>query len=139
MDISKIEKSLLSKETISAIAKKTGGSDKDVKSIIETALPMLLGGEKDVKTASKAVAKKSGTDADLTKTVLILLLPMLLKKLGKKDDDDDKDESSLLGTLLQSSDIGDLAGSLLGGKDDKDDDDDSLLGSMGSLLGNLLK
>lgn len=104
----------------------------------------LLGAEKT--SATKSVAKKSGADNSKTETVLSMAAPLLMSLLGKetkdekkKKDKKKKEEASLMGTLLQNVDVGELAGSLLGGgKDDKKDEGFDL-GDVASLFGSLLK
>jgi len=143
MDTNKILKTLLTSENVKAIAKKSGASNDEIKSIVESALPTLLGKDKD---STKEIAKKSGTNTALTAAVLTAALPLLLKMLGKEDEKEDS-AGGLLGTLLQSAGgktdkedlAGALLGSLLGGKTDNKKDDGIDLGDIAGVLGNLLK
>lgn len=106
----------------------------------------LLGAEKG--SATKSVAKKSGADNAKTETVLSMAAPLLMSLLGKetknehkKKDKKKKEEAAggLMGTLLQNVDVGELAGSLLGGGKDDKKDDGLDLGDIASLFGSLLK
>lgn len=63
MDISSLMSTLLSKETVEGVSQKTGASTKDVTSVLQSALPQLLGGaDKQANNSSTA----SGFAAALT-------------------------------------------------------------------------
>lgn len=86
---------------------------------------------KDTDTATDAIAKKTGVTASQTSTILAAAAPLLLSLLGKEQanakkkssakDDDDSLLTGLLGSVMGSSDLTDLAGDLIGDLLDGDD------------------
>lgn len=147
MEITDIAKSLLSAENLKALSKSTGAAQKDIKSVLVSALPLLLSGKSAGESAEKA-AEESGVSGSKAQKILSAALPLLKKLLGKSSGKDDElDLGDLVGTVLSNVDVGDVLSGLLGGDDDKDEkkdkkdkkDDGLDLGDVAGLLGSLLK
>ncbi len=111
MELSSVMKTLLSKDSVKSLSDRTGASQKDVKSVLNTALPLLLNGVSD-----QAKDKDSGLEG-------------ALKKHAKSDT---RDLSDFLGKV----DLGDgakILSHLLGGK--KEDTTQSVAAQSGVSAG----
>ena len=113
----------------------------------------LLGGNTD--TTTKTVAKEAGVSKSKTATIMAAAAPLLMSLLGQQaNDDDDKDSGigSLIGTLLNNVDVGELLTGLLADNDNtkkkssakkasskKSADGNALGNIVGSILKGLFK
>lgn len=100
----------------------------------------LLGSNKD--DLISEIAGKTGVSKKDTGSILSAIAPLLMSLLGQQtQDDDDKDSGieSLLGSLLDNVDVGDLLTGLLTDNNGSGKPESAKTGNSGNLIGSLLK
>ena len=100
----------------------------------------LLGSNKD--DLISEIAGKTGVSKKDTGSILSAIAPLLMSLLGQQtQDDDDKNSGieSLLGSLLDNVDVGDLLTGLLTDNNGSGKPESAKTGNSGNLIGSLLK
>ena len=129
MDIKEVTKSLLSAANVKAIAGKSGATQTQVKSVLSSALPSLLGG-KD--TSADEISKETGVSKAKTNGILSAAGPLLSGLLGggsQQQEEKPSGTAALLGSLLSTVNIGSLASGLMNlvsadSSDDKEEEEE---------------
>ena len=126
MDIKEVTKSLLSAANVKSIAGKAGATQTQVKSVLSSALPSLLGGKE---TSAEEISKETGVSKAKTNGILSAAGPLLSGLLGGGSSQNESSSSqasgtaALLGSLLGSVNIGSLASGLMNLVSADDDDE----------------
>lgn len=158
MDVKKALDNLLAKENIDGISKKAGVSEKEAKSVLSSALPLLINGlgKKDDKKpaqvsgltalltnflkdddATEQVSEESGVSSGKTGSILNAALPVVLSLLSSGDGNSSSNHSDGTGSLVSG-----ILGGLLNSKDDDSSssgkEDNSVAGGLLNGLMNLI-
>jgi hypothetical protein len=127
MDIQSILAQVLKSGNVKDIAKQTGESPANVKSVIESALPdvlgNILGGSNNHDAAAATASKKSGVDVSTVMTILGLVAPLVIayitnqKSSGttQKAANSDNPLIDLANTVLDKNHDGNFVDDILGG------------------------
>ena len=102
-------KTLLS--SVPSIAKDSKASDKDVKSVLTSALPYLMSGKGTTAEQNNALAKETGIDAKSVSSIVSSALPYVKDALKKVDTDKVSSVISKVATEDNLKKAADLAGS----------------------------
>lgn len=115
MDIKEITKSLLTTANVKDISGKSGATAAQVKKVLTSALPSVLGGQQ---TSAEEISKETGVSKAKTNGILSAAGPLLSGLLGGGSSSQSESSSSsgtaaLLGSLLGSVNISSLASGLI--------------------------
>ena len=111
---SSLLKTLLS--SAKSIAKESNASDKDVKSVLTSALPYLMAGKKTTAAQNNTVSKETGIDVSAVTSIITAALPYVKETLKNVDTDKVASAVSKVATPDNLKKAADLAGKLLKNK-----------------------
>ena len=120
--------SILSSDIVKQIAGAAGASEGSTKNVLESALPMLIGGEQNSKKVTKATKKATGESSSAIANILSAAGPILSGVLGGGLSGLDSDGDGKI-------DLGGIISTVFGGSSSGGSSSGGILSLLGGLFG----